>query len=82
MPVDADGNEYLVDKVLDDKVVKGRKKYYVSWFGFPADENEWVDEKDISEGLVKDYEAGKKDKKETRKDSSKEPPKKKQKTRR
>lgn len=71
MPVDADGNEYLVDKILDDKVVKGRKKYYVSWFGFPPEENEWVDEKDISEGLVKDYEA-----------SKKEPPKKKQKTRR
>ena len=39
-------NVYLIEKVLDEKIVKGQKKYLVKWLGYPESQNSWIDEKD------------------------------------
>jgi hypothetical protein len=38
---------WKVDKIIKTKTVRGKKKYFVSWVGYPASVNSWVDEKDI-----------------------------------
>jgi len=38
---------YLIDKVIDEKTVKGKKMYYVSWLGYRENQNSWVNEKDM-----------------------------------
>ena len=38
-PVEVDGeDEYLVDEILDSKLVRGRLKYLVRWVGWPRAE--------------------------------------------
>ena len=41
--------EYTVEEILDDRINKCNrmKQYYVSWQGYPASENQWVNAKDL-----------------------------------
>jgi hypothetical protein len=38
--------EFLVDWILDTRVRKGKKEYFVSWKYYPESENSWIEEKD------------------------------------
>jgi hypothetical protein len=38
---------FLVEEVLDSKVVKGKKQYFVKWLGYPDSQNSWIDQDDL-----------------------------------
>lgn len=38
---------WKVEKILETKTIRGRKKYFVKWEGYPDAMNSWVDETDI-----------------------------------
>ena len=42
---------YLVEKILQTKTVKGKKKHFVKWIGYNEKYNSWVDDKDIVHNL-------------------------------
>lgn len=50
-PLDAEDNQYAVDRVLASYVREGRKKYVVRWLGYGEEDDEEVDEDDIEESL-------------------------------
>jgi hypothetical protein len=52
IPVD---NQYIVERILDERTRRGRKEYLVNWKGWPTESNEWVDSGDIHEELVVEY---------------------------
>src|ERR1700689_4796576 len=33
--------EYVVDRILDSKIERGRLKYYIHWEGYPPEERTW-----------------------------------------
>ena len=45
----AQGDTYLVEKVLKTRTVKGKKQYLVKWLGYSEKDNSWVDEKDLGD---------------------------------
>jgi hypothetical protein len=44
---DDDDEEYEIEKILDHKDVRGRRKYLVHWLGYPASDDQWVDADDL-----------------------------------
>jgi len=47
-----DEAEFIVEKILDRKVVNGEVYYYLKWKGFGDTENTWVREK---KELIKEF---------------------------
>ena len=41
--------EYIIEEILDDQINKQnrKKQYYVSWQGYPASKNQWVNTKNL-----------------------------------
>jgi len=35
------GSEYVVESILDRKIVKGKTKYFIKWYGYDASYNTW-----------------------------------------
>ena len=50
-PVDAEDNQYAVERVLACYVRKGRSKYLVRWLGYGEEDDEEVDEDDVEKSL-------------------------------
>ena len=46
---------YPVSKVLDCRVVQGRKEYLVRWKGYAKKYDSWVGEKDVNSAVKKAY---------------------------
>jgi hypothetical protein len=52
-PDEIDGEKaYVVSKILDSKVTRGQLQYLVSWEGYDASSNEWVDANDFHDDEV------------------------------
>ncbi|KAL6122330.1 hypothetical protein NUSPORA_00631 [Nucleospora cyclopteri] len=70
----SDNGVYDVEKILKDRIVKGKKQYFIKWLGYPESECTWEYTSNIfCEDLKKDYEeAKKKSKKVVEKSGSKE----------
>ncbi|ELA41821.1 uncharacterized protein VICG_01173 [Vittaforma corneae ATCC 50505] len=45
-----------VERILDDRVVKGKKQYLIKWIGYPDSENTWEYEENLMcEEMLKSY---------------------------
>ncbi len=50
-----DEAEFIVEKILDRKVVNGEVYYYLKWKGFGDTENTWVREKNINKRISNEF---------------------------
>ena len=48
-------DQFMVDKLLGHRVVKGKHLYIVLWKGFEEEQASWEDVADIDQSLVRDY---------------------------
>jgi hypothetical protein len=47
---------YVVEKIVDHKDVRGKRKYFLKWKGYPDSENTWEDEDGLHcYSLLQDY---------------------------
>jgi transposase InsO family protein len=54
--VRADGEHYEVERILADRIVRGKKQYLIKWKGYADEENSWVAAEDLSApDLLKEY---------------------------
>jgi hypothetical protein len=59
---DSPDAQWEVEKVVADRMVRGRLKYKVRWLGYSAASDEWIDSEELKEDapdVVRDYEAAK-----------------------
>lgn len=49
--------EYVVEQVLDKKMVNGKPKYLVRWYGYGPDEDTWQSPEPSFQSLIDKYEA-------------------------
>jgi len=43
-----EGDEYVVENIVNKRVVKGKVQYFVKWEGFPDSDNTWEPEENLS----------------------------------
>merc|ERR1711981_789661 len=63
----AEETVYEVEQIDDDRVVKGKKQYFIKWHNFPVSDNTWEPEENLDcPDLIARYE----DKKKTQQNMS------------
>lgn len=56
-----DENIFTVEKIVDSRILKGKKQYLIKWEGFENEENTWESAKDIlCKELIDEFERSKK----------------------
>jgi len=58
-PVIIEGEEeFKVEKILNKRIVQGKKKFLVRWKGYTVEEDTWEDRKNLenAKGLVEEFE--------------------------
>ena len=62
---DDDEEEYQVEKIIDSRMVRGRKEYLLKWKGYPDSENTWEPHSNLDcDDLIKTFEDNRKKKRE------------------
>lgn len=57
----SDDNIYNVEKIVDSRIISGKKQYLIKWEGFDDNENTWEKASDIlCKDLIDDFERKKK----------------------
>ena len=46
---------YYVDKILDRKIEKGKKRYLIKWQGYSSKDNTWEPRGNFNRALVKEF---------------------------
>ena len=57
-PVDDDGTQYTVERILDHRVAKGRnakRSFLVKWEGYPTSQATWEPERNVTEVSIDEY---------------------------
>ncbi|KAJ7054994.1 hypothetical protein C8F01DRAFT_994673, partial [Mycena amicta] len=39
--------EFLADRILDERLLRGRRQFLVRWYGYGREEDEWLDESEV-----------------------------------
>jgi hypothetical protein len=61
-PTDSPEAQWEVEKIVADKMLRGRVKYKVRWLGYSAASDEWIDAEELRQDapdVVADYEKAK-----------------------
>lgn len=65
---DLDEQEYVVEKIVGKRTVRGKIEYHLKWKGYPDSDNTWEPKDNLEcPDLIADYEAKEKEKKELEK---------------
>jgi len=54
-PIDAEDNQYIVDAILDHRLVRKEREFLVHWEGYTDMDDSWVKEIDVDAEMVKAY---------------------------
>lgn len=57
LPLDQEGTEFKVERLVAKGRIGRRVWYKVKWKGYPESDNSWVKKKDIGTGAIANYEA-------------------------
>jgi hypothetical protein len=59
---EAPDQEYVIERIVKDRVNRGVRQYFVKWEGYPMSENTWQSEEDLGNAseLIREYNEKKK----------------------
>ena len=67
-----DGEVYEVEKILDTRLERGKKQYFIKWKNYPASENTWEPSDNVDcPDLIEEFERALKEKEEKKKSKGK-----------
>lgn len=52
---DDDERRYNVEKIINDKVMRGKRHFRIKWEGFNSKHNSWEPEENIPNALIQEY---------------------------
>lgn len=52
---DDDKRRYNVEKIINDKIMRGKRYFRIKWRGFNSKDNSWEPEENIPNALIQEY---------------------------
>ena len=53
--ISSEDKVYIVEKIMDDRKIKGKVELNIKWEGYPHSDNTWEPEENIPAGIIADY---------------------------